>query len=66
MDVHVPTGLAAFPHELLHCPWAWARRRYRNIHSYTYMPRGGHFAAFEQPELLASDIRMFVKKVEKL
>ncbi|XP_072565533.1 epoxide hydrolase 1 [Paramormyrops kingsleyae] len=66
MNVHVPTGLAAFPHEMLHCPWAWARRRYRNIQSYTYMPRGGHFAAFEQPELLASDIRMFVKKVEKL
>ncbi|XP_037540971.1 epoxide hydrolase 1 [Nematolebias whitei] len=62
----VPTGLAAFPQELMHCPKSWAQIRYRNIQSYTFMPRGGHFAAFEEPRLLADDIIQFVKKVEKL
>ncbi|XP_040906412.1 epoxide hydrolase 1 [Toxotes jaculatrix] len=63
--IFVPTGMAAFPAELMHCPKSWARIRYRNICSYTFMPRGGHFAAFEEPQLLANDIIQFVKKVEK-
>ncbi|KAF7710900.1 epoxide hydrolase 1 [Silurus meridionalis] len=62
--IYVPTGLAAFPHELIHCPWVWASSKFRDIRSYTYMPRGGHFAAFEEPELLAQDLLQFVKKVE--
>lgn len=65
-DVYVPTGLAAFPNELMHCPESWAKNKYRNIHSYTFMPRGGHFAAFEEPQLLADDIVKFVRKVEKM
>uniref|UniRef100_A0A1W7RHJ6 Epoxide hydrolase n=1 Tax=Agkistrodon contortrix contortrix TaxID=8713 RepID=A0A1W7RHJ6_AGKCO len=64
--VYVPTGIAAFPNELLHCPRSWAKKKFKNIVTYTYMPRGGHFAAFEEPELLAQDIRQFVKKVEHL
>uniref|UniRef100_A0A1A8HHN7 Epoxide hydrolase n=1 Tax=Nothobranchius korthausae TaxID=1143690 RepID=A0A1A8HHN7_9TELE len=64
--IFVPTGLAAFPQELMHCPKSWAQIRYRNIYSYTFMPAGGHFAAFEEPRLLADDIFQFVKKVEKL
>ncbi|XP_030011801.1 epoxide hydrolase 1 [Sphaeramia orbicularis] len=63
--IFVPTGLAAFPNELMHCPQAWAQIRYKNIYSYTFMSRGGHFAAFEEPKLLADDILQFVKKVEK-
>ncbi|XP_047459647.1 epoxide hydrolase 1 [Mugil cephalus] len=63
--VFVPTGLAAFPGELMHCPKSWARPKYHDIYTYTFMPRGGHFAAFEEPELLANDILNFVKKVEK-
>ncbi|XP_068597369.1 epoxide hydrolase 1 [Brachionichthys hirsutus] len=64
--IFVPTGLAAFPGELMHCPKSWAELRYQNIYSYTFMPRGGHFAAFEEPQLLANDLVQFVKKVEKL
>ncbi|XP_066535520.1 epoxide hydrolase 1 isoform X2 [Hoplias malabaricus] len=63
--ISVPTGLAAFPHELLHCPRVWARSRFRDVRSYTYMPRGGHFAAFEEPALLAQDLLQFVEKVER-
>ncbi|KAM4730112.1 epoxide hydrolase 1 [Anableps anableps] len=66
MGIFVPTGLAAFPQELLHCPKSWAQIRYRNIVSYTFMPQGGHFPALEEPRLLADDFIQFAKKVEKL
>ncbi|CAI9567723.1 unnamed protein product [Staurois parvus] len=63
--VYVPTGIAAFPCELMHTPKVWAKERHKNIVTYNYMPRGGHFAAFEEPELLARDVQQFVSKVEK-
>lgn len=66
VGVYVPTGLAAFPHELVHTPHAWAKKVFKNIITYSYMPRGGHFAAFEEPKLLAQDIMRFVRKVEQL
>jgi len=64
--VHVPTGLASFPHEIGAPPQALAAHRYKNIVQYSDMPRGGHFAASEEPELLAQDFFLFVKKLEKL
>lgn len=63
--MRVPTGVAALPNELLHTPQVWAQRKYVNIVSFSFLPRGGHFAAFEEPELLAADIRQFVEKVAK-
>ncbi|KAJ8384760.1 hypothetical protein AAFF_G00198460 [Aldrovandia affinis] len=47
--VYVPTGLAAFPKELVHCPLPWARGKYKNILSYSYMPRGGHLRPSRSP-----------------
>ncbi|XP_066474661.1 epoxide hydrolase 1-like [Tiliqua scincoides] len=64
--VYVPTGIAAFPNELGHTPRSWAKKMFKNIVTYTYMPSGGHFAAFEETELLAQDIKKFVRKVEHL
>lgn len=56
--VHVPTALAVFPGDLTQPPRSWAERTY-NITRYTRMDRGGHFAAHEEPELLANDLRQF-------
>ncbi|BBX43080.1 epoxide hydrolase family protein [Mycobacterium simiae] len=56
--VEVPTGVAAFPGELLKSPRSWCEASY-NITHWTDMPRGGHFAAFEQPELFVEDMRAF-------
>ncbi|XP_036309341.1 epoxide hydrolase 1 [Pipistrellus kuhlii] len=64
MKVQVPTGFAAFPSELLHVPERWVKSKYPKLVSYSYMPRGGHFAAFEEPELLARDLGKFVGRVE--
>ncbi|NXX86605.1 HYEP hydrolase, partial [Urocolius indicus] len=66
VGVYVPTGIAAFPHEIAHTPRAWAKDNFKNIITFSYMPRGGHFAAFEEPKLLAQDIMQFVRKVERL
>ncbi|WP_345558318.1 hypothetical protein [Nonomuraea rosea] len=54
----VPTALALFPADLSRPPRSWAERTC-TITRYTRMPRGGHFAAHEEPELLAHDITAF-------
>jgi microsomal epoxide hydrolase len=58
--IEVPTAYAAFPCEILIPPRAWAERVY-NIQRWTRMERGGHFAALEQPDALAADIREFFR-----
>jgi microsomal epoxide hydrolase len=58
--VTVPTACALFPHEITTPPRKWVEARY-NLVRWTPMPRGGHFAALEQPELLVSDVREFFR-----
>jgi microsomal epoxide hydrolase len=60
--VEVPTGVAVFPKEPWRAPRSWAEPRF-NITRWTEMPRGGHFAALEQPALLADDVRAFFATV---
>lgn len=60
--VTVPTAFAAFPVEIGHPPREWVERAY-NVQHWTQMPTGGHFAAHEEPELLAEDIREFFRSV---
>ena len=59
--VDVPTGYAEFPKEILRPPRSVAERMYTNIQRWTVMPKGGHFAALEQPERLVEDIRAFFR-----
>jgi pimeloyl-ACP methyl ester carboxylesterase len=56
----VPTGVAVFPYELFIAPRKWAEASY-NLTHWTEMPRGGHFAAMEQPDLLVEDLRTFFR-----
>jgi epoxide hydrolase len=60
--VKLPTGIAAFPKEIIRAPRSWCEATY-NITHWTTMPRGGHFAAFEQPELFVDDVRTFFATV---
>jgi microsomal epoxide hydrolase len=55
--IAVPTGYSEFPGEILHPPKSLAARTYTDIRRWTVMPRGGHFAAMEQPQALAAEIR---------
>jgi microsomal epoxide hydrolase len=63
--VDVPTGHAVYPRELLQTPRVWAEKRYRIVH-WTEQPRGGHFAAFEQPRLFVDDLRAFGRILREL
>jgi pimeloyl-ACP methyl ester carboxylesterase len=60
--VAVPTGIARYPKEVIRFPRAWVERRY-NVTHWVDMPRGGHFAAMEQPELFVEDLRSFFATV---
>jgi pimeloyl-ACP methyl ester carboxylesterase len=57
--IDVPTGYAEFPREILRPPRSVAARTYSNLRRWTTMPRGGHFAAMEQPEALAREVQEF-------
>jgi pimeloyl-ACP methyl ester carboxylesterase len=57
MGVKVPIAISAFPDELYQCPKSWAERAYSNLIHYNRMPKGGHFAAWEQPGLLTEELR---------
>jgi pimeloyl-ACP methyl ester carboxylesterase len=58
--ISVPTAVASFPKELVVSPREWAQRLY-TVEQWTEMPRGGHFAAIEEPALLADDIKKFCR-----
>jgi microsomal epoxide hydrolase len=56
--IEVPTGCAIFPKETVKAPRPWAEHAW-DLRHWTEMPRGGHFAALEVPELLVADVRGF-------
>ena len=56
----VPAAFALFPKDISQPPREWAERFF-NVQRWTEMPRGGHFAAMEEPELLAEDIRAWFR-----
>jgi pimeloyl-ACP methyl ester carboxylesterase len=62
--VRVPSAMALFPQEIARPPREWAERSY-NVCRWTEMPRGGHFAALEEPELLAEDVRAFFRTLRE-
>jgi hypothetical protein len=55
--VSVPTGCSVFPHENPRPSRRWAERRFTDIRYWNEPERGGHFAAFEQPDLFVGELR---------
>ena len=58
--VEVPTAVAVFPGEIFFSPRKWVETRY-NVAQWTEMPRGGHFAAMEEPDLFVEDVAKFFR-----
>ena len=54
---HFRSRSRCFPDEVYRAPETWARRAYRNLGYFNELDKGGHFAAWEQPELFAAEIR---------
>jgi len=55
--VSIPVAVSVFPDELYPAPRSWAEQAYPKLIHYNRLPKGGHFAAFEQPQLLSEEIR---------
>ena len=56
-NVSVPAGVSVFPGEIYQAPRSWAERAYPNLIHYNELDRGGHFAAWEQPQLFSEEVR---------
>ena len=56
-EIDLPVAVSAFPREILPTPRKWAERSYRNLIHWGEMEKGGHFAAWEQPEAFVSELR---------
>jgi epoxide hydrolase len=61
--VKVPTGVAVFPREIVTPVRKWMEAGYANITHWSEMPKGGHFAAFEQPELFVREVRDYFREI---
>ncbi len=56
-DISLPVAMSIFPDELYQAPRSWAEQAYPNLIHYNRLDRGGHFAAWEQPELFVRELR---------
>jgi pimeloyl-ACP methyl ester carboxylesterase len=55
--VTLPTGVSVFPDEIYAAPRSWTERAYPNLIHYNRLPKGGHFAAWEQPQAFSEELR---------
>ncbi len=62
-NIGIPTAVSAFPDELYQCPRGWAEQAYPKLIYYNKHDEGGHFAAWEQPAALSSDLRAAFKSL---
>jgi pimeloyl-ACP methyl ester carboxylesterase len=56
-EISLPVAITVFPGEVYRAPETWARRAYRNLIYFHEVDKGGHFAAWEQPELFSAELR---------
>jgi pimeloyl-ACP methyl ester carboxylesterase len=63
--VKLPVAVSAFPDELTQAPRSWAEQAYPNLIHYNKLPKGGHFAAWEQPKFLSEELRAGFKSLRK-
>ena len=62
-EISVPVAITVFPEEVYRVPETWARRAFRNLVYFHEADRGGHFAAWEYPELFAAELRAAFKSL---
>ena len=63
--VELPTAVSAYPDELYTAPKSWTEKAYPNLIYYNRLPKGGHFAAWEQPELFTDELRASFRTLRK-
>ena len=64
-DISLPVAITVFPRETYRAPETWARRAYRNLIYFNEVDKGGHFAAWEQPELFSAELRAAFRSLRR-
>ena len=64
-EVSIPAAVSRFPREIIPVPRSWAERAYPNLVYFNELEKGGHFAAWEQPELFAGEMRAAFRSIRK-
>ncbi len=64
-EISLPVAITVFPDEVYRAPETWARRAYRNLIYFHEVDKGGHFAAWEEPELFAAELRAAFKSLRQ-
>jgi pimeloyl-ACP methyl ester carboxylesterase len=65
LSISVPTAVSVFPEELYQAPRSWTERAYHNLIHFNVLPKGGHFAAWEQPQLLSEELRAGLRSLRQ-
>jgi pimeloyl-ACP methyl ester carboxylesterase len=65
-QIKVPVAITVFPHEIYRAPESWSRQAYPSLYYFHEVAKGGHFAAWEQPELFAQEIRAAFRSLRSL
>ncbi|WP_322054009.1 epoxide hydrolase family protein [Paraburkholderia bannensis] len=66
VDISLPTAVTVFPGEIYQAPRSWAERAYHNLVYFNKVDKGGHFAAWEEPQLFAQEVRAGFRPMRKL
>ena len=63
-EITVPVGVSVFPHEIFKASRRWCEARYSKLAYHNVLDKGGHFAAFEQPEIFANEVRAAFRAIQ--
>jgi pimeloyl-ACP methyl ester carboxylesterase len=64
-EISLPVAITVFPDDVYRAPETWARRAYRNLTYFHEVDKGGHFAAWEQPQLFSEELRAAFRSLRK-
>ena len=64
-EISIPVAITVFPEEIYRAPETWARRAYRNLIYFHEVDKGGHFAAWEEPELFSAELRAAFRSLRR-
>jgi pimeloyl-ACP methyl ester carboxylesterase len=66
LSISVPAAVSIFPEEIYQAPRSWTERAYKNLIHFNELPKGGHFAAWEQPKLFSEEIRTGFRSLRRV
>jgi pimeloyl-ACP methyl ester carboxylesterase len=64
-NISVPAAVSVFPEEVYQAPRSWTERSYKNLVHFNELPKGGHFAAWEQPQLFSEEVRAGLRSLRE-